>query len=515
MSSDSKSIQELAVRAGSFVAAGQPELAEPLYLRAIELEPANPASRMSLAALYHAWGRYDDAAGCLQEMLRLRPDNPRVFNNLGLVFHASGQTQNAVECFEKAITLQPDLADAHSNLGKAFQTWGRLDDAARCFQSALDITPGHVAATAGLAVQHDIRGQYRDGLRLIEALAVDGPLNPELAVTYANLKRHVNEARDAIPTVEAAMQQTSSVPELVHLNFALGDLLDDVGDYQAAFSRYRKANELKAVRFDSNAFEQWIEARTQIFRKSFLNQHKRRGQEGADLVFIVGMPRSGTSLTEQILAAHKHVRATGESNLISEFAHHLEARSPGLDQLSMSDLDDFADRFSESIGHPGEDPRRITDKTPLNFRHLGLIELLFPAARVVHCVRDSLDTAISCYFQNFSNPDMAFSFALENIGAYIAAYQRLMMHWQDTITLPLLQIRYEEIVDNPESATRELLEFLELEWDPACLRFYELDRTVTTASYAQVRQPVYTKSVGHAAKYDSFLGRLKARLTID
>jgi hypothetical protein len=228
------------------------------------------------------------------------------------------------------------------------------------------------------------------------------------------------------------------------------------------------------------------------------------------------MPRSGTSLVEQILSTHPGVYGAGELTAIDQFARHLgdatgDAYPQSALHLDQATIDAAARQYLAALQDLAPSAIRVTDKMPGNFLHLGLIQLLFPGARVIHCRRDPLDTCLSCYFQQF-NQGQTFSYDLSDLGHHYRQYQRLMRHWQSVISLPMLDVHYEDLVADQEAMSRKMLEFCGLDWTDECMRFYESKRYVATASYDQVRQPIYHKSVGRWRHYERYLGPLKTAL---
>ena len=231
-----------------------------------------------------------------------------------------------------------------------------------------------------------------------------------------------------------------------------------------------------------------------------------------------GMPRSGTTLIEQIMASHPQVHGAGELNLIhrmaSEFPSLLGSATPYpqcIAQATAQKLERIAQTYLGELQKRGGKASRVTDKAPINFLHLGLIDLLFPGARVIHCARDPLDTCLSCYFQPFSG-EYSFTYDLGHLGAYYRLYENLMVHWRQILRVPVFEVRYEELVADQERMIRALIEFCGLPWDDRCLKFYETERTVATASFDQVRKPIYAGSVGRWRRYEAYLEPLISAL---
>jgi hypothetical protein len=270
-------------------------------------------------------------------------------------------------------------------------------------------------------------------------------------------------------------------------------------------------------------FDPWLhrlemDALMNIYSPEFMARMPRASIRSERPVFIVGMVRSGTSLVEQILASHPAVYGAGELPDIIQTVLSLhtvlgtEQHYPQcLSKLTQEKTDWLAQQYLGHLASLSPDAARVIDKMPGNFMHLGFIELLFPGARIIHCMRDPLDTCLSAYFQDFSRTHQ-YSYDLSNLGAFYREYLRVMQHWREVLKLPMLEVRYEELVANQEAVTRRMVEFCGLEWDERCMQFHKAKRYVATASYDQVRQPLYNKSAGRWKHYERFLEPLRKGL---
>jgi hypothetical protein len=266
--------------------------------------------------------------------------------------------------------------------------------------------------------------------------------------------------------------------------------------------------------FDPNSHRQFIEDLKNYFSPKFFDQRTITGVETKLPVFIIGMPRSGTTLVQQIAASHPSVFAAGEltgiSNLVEKIESddsHSAAYPFSLDNLADSEISEIAENYIHYLMQFGHDSKRILDKMPFNFLHLGLIYCLFPSAKIINCRRNLVDTGISCYFQNFVD-DLHWSTDLGDIGKYITGYIDIMEHWENVLPIQILNLDYENLVQEPEIQTRSIIEFLELDWDVNCLNFFEGKSFVTTASSWQVREPVYASAINRWRKYENHLGPL-------
>ncbi len=492
------------------------------------------------------------AAEALGEAIRLKPDYAEAHHNLGLVHISEGRIEEAIACFQKAVALRPDYVEAHVSLGN---TWRRLGDwveASAAYEAALAIRPNDpsallgagftlidrgdaegakarfdaipatnqplaAAAVAGKARALALLGENEAALALVAPETEDGPLPPDKAAAFARLAAGTGRAVEArAHALEALESPGLTRDQRIALHFALGGLLDRMGEYDPAFAHYAAGNDLVATSFDPDRFAGFADRLIAAYAPERVAAMPRSANRTEAPVFIVGTPRSGTSLAEQILSCHPAVTAAGERNDIARalaligggplmYERHVEA----LDRLERAEIEDIAARYLAAT--PGPERPRITDKMPYNFMHLGFIAQLFPGARIIHCRREPMDSCLSCYFQNFSQGNFQ-TYRLAHLGAFYRVYERMMAHWRATLDLPILDLSYEALVADIEGESRRMLDFLGLDWDPAVLRFHESKRIVNTASFDQVRRPVYDDSIARWRRYAAHLDPLRAAL---
>jgi hypothetical protein len=301
------------------------------------------------------------------------------------------------------------------------------------------------------------------------------------------------------------------------LAFGLGKAWEKLGDYEQEFDWLMKAHDLMASleAFDPRVVVARFNSLKRVFSPDVVP--RTDSDSGSNLVFVIGMPRSGTSLTEQILASHSDVFGAGEQmtaqNALSSFQKHHGARSyPNrIPDLTADDVDAIASELKESLTSQSSGESLIVDTTPANFIHLGFIAMLFPGARFIHCARDPLDTCVSI-FQHPLSGEHAYSHKLENLADYHNEYRGLMRHWQDVLGNTLFELSYEALASDFEPTVRRLLEFCGLPFEEGCLTYYETRRAVRTPSASQVRQPIYTSSIGRWRRYEKQLQPLRDRL---
>jgi tetratricopeptide (TPR) repeat protein len=377
------------------------------------------------------------------------------------------------------------------------------------------VSPGYGPALAGLAGLLETARQYETGIALLRPHLKRGDASPMVHVAYAQLLRRMDRKQEALLHLAPIAKAEGLRPEeRSPVHFTLGDLLDDLGEYDRAFAHYRLANALKEVDYSRKRRTREVDQLVTIFSEENMARMPRSPLLSHRPVFIVGMPRSGTSLVEQIIASHPEVYGAGELRDVGLLAVQLgrnEERVPYPDillRVEQAELRRLCREYLSKMRHTAPDAKRFTDKMWQNFEHLGLIELLFPQARVIHCRRDPIDTCLSCYQQSFGTAGPPFAYDLGHIAGYYHEYRRLMAHWEQVCDLRVLEVDYEQLVADPEGESRRMVDFIELDWDPACLRYYENPRIVRTASYAQVREPVYETSIGRWRNYETHLAPL-------
>jgi tetratricopeptide (TPR) repeat protein len=422
---------------------------------------------------------------------------------------------DAIAGYRQALALEPEHAPAHLNLGIAMRQRRQPADAESSCRAALAIDPNYVDALAFLGELHADRGQFAEAERLFQQAIT---LNPDFAPAFASIATHRKMSADDTDWARGAEALLAKGPSLrneINLRFALGKYFDDIQRYDSAFEHYARANNLRkrlGAVYDGAKLTQHIDQIMRSF-ESMARQSPRHGR-GAAPIFIVGMPRSGTSLAEQILASHPAVFGAGEVSFWdTAYRNYRQAALKG--QTDESLMARMENNYLDQLAAVAPDERRVVDKLPANFLYAGLIHAVFPQARIIHMRRNPIDTCLSIYFQHF---ETALSYAndLEDLAHYYTEYWRLMKHWR--VTLPkdaMLEVAYEELVEEQEASTRKILTFIGLPWDPRCLEFHLTPRTVITASKWQVRQRISTASVGRWRNYEKFLGPLLNLMKLD
>ncbi len=459
------------------------------------------------------------ALECLWNALLLKPAYSQAYQLMGIIQSQRKRVYEAIMFYRAALYWDPALASVHYMLGLIFCGLGSWKESEESFQRALQLAPTDIDSIAGYAELMVTVGDIEKARSLIQPLVKTGRYHSRVASVLVSIYQDQGEINKAIDYLKACLAQGSPGTHR-SLLFRLGHLFDHQKRYAEAFEAFHKANHLVLQRikpYDVAQHRQLTSTLIKTFNPDRFqaSQDTSHDQKSSSLIFIVGMFRSGTSLTEQILSCHPDVYGGGERQdlpqLVNSLTYHSDPPMPYpecLDHLDQRRIQQIADQYLQKMQALSPGSSRITDKLPTNFFHLGLIALLFPQARIVHCQRHPLDTCLSCYFADFSSVH-THTFDLESLGYYYVEYKQLMHHWGEVLPLPIFTLTYEELVHDPEPNIRALLEFCDLSWSDHCLQFHESSRPVATISNQQVRQPFYTKSVGRYRFYEEQLGTLK------
>lgn len=486
----------------------------------LEGDPGNADALVNLAVARWALQDHASALTNLKRACDAQPTHHVAWKNLANILAHLGYTAEADSCYRKAVELRPTDPDAFARLGWFLFTRGDYESARDCFKNAIGLDPACASAAAGLAALLERFKAYDEALEVLAPHLEMAVEEPRVAVTFATLCRRAHQPVEAVPVLDVVLQHVTTPTQRSELLFALGSVLDDAGEYDEAFEKFAEANSLQGLPYDAAAHRKKIDREMEAFAAETYDELTKSTETSELPVFIVGMPRSGTSLVEQILSSHPAVRAGGELEDLRFIAADLGRNEPAGPKWSeriagfgRDELDRAALRYLERLRTIAVSASRVTDKMPLNFQLLGFISLLFPRARVIHCVRDPLDTCLSCFFQHFNGVEYAFSTSLAGLASFFKDYERLMDHWRRIeIPLAVLDVQYEKLVAAPETEIRRLVEFVGLPWDAGCLKPHENPSTVHTASYAQVQQPINTGSVGRSSKYWDQLRPLREEL---
>lgn len=485
---------------------------------------ADAAAQFDRASAAMRTGRWDEALAGYDAVLRLAPGHVPSLNNRGIVLSHLGRHAEALASLDAALVSNPGDPIALNNRGEELQKLMRATEALASYDAAIARAPGFAQAHGNRGY---LLGQLGRAEEAIEALTRAIRIQPGAARFYqhlAPLKRFT--ADDPIlAQMRALAAQADSLPidSRVELGFALAKALADIGEHDRAFEQLAAANRLKrsTFRYDESAVLAELERTGALFGQAFQSAMSGAGDPAPAPILIVGMPRSGSTLVEQILASHPAVSAAGESTDLEEALDDILRLQgvggfpDGAARLSPEAVRDLGAAYLRRLGVRAPEGARVVDKTLSNFRYLGLIHAALPGARVIHVRRDPVDACMSCYGLLFGG-HQPYAYDLAELGRYYRACERLMQRWRELLAPEvLLEVRYEALVADLEGEVRRLLQHCGLDWDPGCLEFHRTDRQVRTSSANQVRRPLYTSAVGASQVYAPHLSPLLEALAPD
>ncbi len=489
------------------------------YLKAIELEPELHDAWTRKGVVYAMLERHDEALESFREALTRGSDAPVTHCGYGSMLRRRGFFEKSEHHCRIATEKAPDWSAAFCELGRVLVDQGRLDEAQSVYRQALDLDAHSEDGAAGLAQVFERMANPENAYEVIKPFLERGNMGSQIACVFGKLSAGIGRQEEALARIDETLKDKSlGIQQRIDLHFRAAEVLDGQKNHDRAIEHYNQANALKPVSFDARKHTGFINDLISIFDKDAPGRLPHVTIASDRPVFIVGMPRSGTSLVEQILACHDQVCGAGELMEIGraavEIGFRVDLSAPSVEQvesLPQDVLNGIAREYLTKLDTLSSGEARVTDKMPSNYMWLGLIQLLFPGARIIHVRRNSLDTCLSCYFTDF-NGVHDYAYSLDGLGHYYCEYKRLMAHWKSVLSVPFLEVDYESLVANVEKVSRSMIEFCGLEWDPKVLDFHKSGRLANTTSYQQVRQPIYSSSVGRWKRYDEHLGLLRSVL---
>ncbi len=486
---------------------GYPDEAAKQAEAALAIRPDFAEAWSTLGTARAALGQMDKALPCLERAIALSPDDPEILKTMGQIELMRDAPEAALRFFDKALARQPRAVTAHIDRAEALAALGRHNEALAASEAALRLDPRYATAQATQGSVLKQLGRMAEAETAFARAVQLAPRVPAFHRALGEIRRYGDNDPRLAP-LEALVAGKDALPQAqkVELHFALFKAYDDLRRHEEAFAHLTRGNALyrETIPYDEGGVFAFFDGLKKHFTASAERQIVANTTEQP--VFIVGMPRSGTSLVEQMLASHPRVFGAGErtwfGNLIGEMVPDYPSAVP-LDRA-----EELGRRYCERLRALAPGAARITDKLPANFRHLGLIHLALPSARIIHIRRDARDTCFSCYSKLFRS-GLNFAYELGELGRYYRAYEALMAHWRDVLpTECLLEIQYETLVADFEHEAKRIVAFCGLEWNAACLHFYENKRAVRTLSEFQVRKPLFSDSIGRWRPYQPWLGPL-------
>jgi tetratricopeptide (TPR) repeat protein len=491
---------------------GQGQLQEALILgeELLAINPSAVTVLSILGAVNAAMGRKEEAVLSCSKAVQIKPNYAEGYNNLGNALSDLGMLDTAVSSYCKALQIKPDFAEALNNLGNAYNVLGKLNEAVASYERALQLIPDY-------AVAHNNLGSALQGLGMLdEAVASYNKailINPDYTEAHSNLSKFVKYEegnQQLAQLLELLKQSNLSIGDQISLNFTLGKAYDDMRNYDQAFSHIRTGNSLlnNEIQYDITKDEGLFSKIKSTFQDEISPVKTAALVDDAVSqrpVFILGMPRSGTTLVEQILASHSEVFGGGELELLNNGLQNIDWPTSTIEQSKVLQL---KEDYLSGLSKLGTTERFITDKMPLNFRWIGFILSAFPEAKIIHVKRDAMAICWSIFKQNFSQKGNSYAYDLENIAQYYQLYCDLMEFWNNKFPTRIYNLCYENLIEDQENETRNLLEYVGLDWEEQCLEFHKTKRAISTASSLQVRQKLYKGSSEQWRNYEKHLAPL-------
>ena len=460
--------------------------------------------------------KFQDAIKYFNQAIQMNPNFFVAINNLGNTYHAMGDLKNAQLNYEKAIERNPKFTHAISNLGNIKKELNDLEEAINLYKQAIALDDKLFVVHNNLGMAYQSIGEFEQAKKHFELVL---KINPKftradrslsMSTKYKVDDQHLKKMEDKLKN------QSLNDLQKIDLYFGLGKAYEDIKDFKESFKNYKLGNEIKRkkisykIKDEQELFKNIEKTFSKIDYKEIYNIKDNTNK----IIFITGMPRSGTTLVEQIIANHKNVYGAGELKDLTEiiknnFFVNNKIKFP--DKLNIKDqnLKEMGINYIENLNRFKTNKDFITDKAPLNFRWIGLIKLILPKSKIIHCTRDSKDNCISL-FKNIFEGTLNFSYDLEEIGKFYNLYKNLMKFWKKKLPDFIYDISYEKLIENQKEETKKLLNFCDLNWDENCLNFHKNKRPIVTASFAQARKPIYKSSIKSWEKYkDELLPLLK------
>ena len=490
------------------------------YRKATQLDPGFLVAHLSLGRMLGAQNRPDAAIESYRKAIALKPDHADAHNNLGFALQTQGKLDMAIRQYRKAVSIKPDFAEAHTNLGNALREDGRLEEAARHYHQALTLEPELADAHVGLAYLNLDFGKFEAARTALSKALECQPEHPIAWAMLASQRKMTLADESWLNTAIRLVSGDSpalSGKEIYNLWFAIGKYYDDTGQYDLAFAAFNHANRLRRQiegGFDRAGFTHLIDRLIATFTAEFTGRQREGASPSRRPVLIVGMPRSGTSLIEQIIASHPAAFGAGE---LTFWGRQTGANEAAILSGSYGSalIARIANECEQHLQGLSATATRVVDKMPDNFLRIGFVATVFPHAKIIHSLRNPVDTCLSIYFQNFTSGH-SYGTDLEDIAFYYREYARLMHHWRRVLPADrFLEVPYEALVDDQAGWSQRIIEFIGLDWDERCLDFHETERTVGTASNWQVRQKIYRTSKARWQHYEKHLGPLLGLLDLD
>jgi len=489
--------------------------------KSIIYDRENDSSFLTLAYLYNRKSNHKKAYDLCDTAISLNKENKeaiKLFIQLSVKFGDEMLVQSvfnkAKMYYENALKLQNDNSSLLYKLVLVLRGKGEILNSIKMAEKVINAEPGHVRAKAHIASSYEIIGEVDKGNKLIEELKYEYPDHPLVNIVYAQYSLQNKKQQQGISALNHIIKNENiSEHDLVSAKMLTGDLYDSIKEYDNAFKYYKQANDVLDKNYDSNSYIDYISTLIEYFSKEKYSSLPVSENTSDELIFIVGMPRSGTSLIEQIISSHSAVFGAGELSNVQIMSNSLQeeegldnAYPDCLDEIDVECMNKMAKKLI-STTRGDINSLKVIDKMPHNFHHIGFLHKLLPNAKFINCERAPEDTCLSIYFKHFAGHH-PYASNLHDLGIHYCEYERLMKHWMNELNIPVLTVKYEDIVSDSKNEVKKILNFIGLEWEDNCMEFHNKKRVVATASYNQVNKKIYSSSIDRWKNYEQYLSEL-------
>ena len=445
----------------------------------------------------------EDAIFTFKKGIKVKPNFALLYNNLGNIYKSQNKLVEAEKFYRECIIKDKSIAEAYNNLANLLRGQNKNEEAINNYKKSLELNDSLFYSHYNLGITYISLGNFIDAQKSLEKT---NKLNPYFGESHRSLSRIKNyKINDNHLTEMKNIYKSNKINEIqkAHLAFALGKALEDVKDYKSSFFYYKEGNKFyrKTFEYSGDKEIQKFDDIKKNYNTELFHKHKNSGHKDESAVFIIGMPRSGTTLVEQIISSHPRVYGGDELNFIPNLIN----KNKNIKNLKIEELKDIGKEYINKIKLLSNNSDFITDKLPINFMWIGFIKLILPNSKIIHIKRNPQDNCFSIYKNYFSSAKLNFAYDLSEIINYYKLYQDLMKYWEDLFPQQIIEIKYEELVDNPEESIKSLIKSCDFKWDEQCLNFHKNKRPIKTASDAQARKKIYKSSLGISKKYSSDL----------
>ena len=458
--------------------------------------------------------KIDDAIDCFQRGLQINPenkDNALIYNNLGSIYFYRENYFEAENCYKKAIEINRQHSEAFNNLGNLFIKQNKYEEGINYYKKAIHINNNFIAASYNIAIAYKNIGNFSESKKYLTQVIKIKKNFFTAHRTLSEITKYEKGNEHLKMMLSAYEDNKKEKKKNAEIAFAIGKAYNDIKDYQKSYSYYSEGNKIrkKYILFSKDKELDEFKQIKKIFNEDFLKKYNIKNKDSS-IIFIVGMPRSGTTLVEQIISSHSKVYAGDELNILPELINKKFKNISNMSNCDSEILVNLSGEYLNFVKKISNNSEKITDKLPINFKWIGLIRSIFPNSKVVHCVRNPKDVCFSIYKNYFTNNKLNFAYDIDDIVFFFNLYSDLMIYWKKLIPNFIIDVDYEDLVSDSNSQIKKLIKLLDLNWDEKCIKFYENKRPIKTASDTQVRQSIYKSSINTWKNFeDKFLKSFK------